>query len=584
MPIMNEENIQAPPPNFASAIREISHGKYSWSDLRHDVIAGLTVGIVAIPLAMALAIAIDVPPQYGLYTSIVAGALIALTGGSRFNISGPTAAFVVILLPITHQYGLGGLLMATCMAGLILIMMGLTGLGRLVQYIPYPVTLGFTAGIAVVIAVLQLKDFLGLSLGQPELHFLDKLIQIAQALPSAHSADLIIGALTLGILITWRRIPLAIPGHLPALIIGSGVAWLMMHFSADLSVQTIGSRFSYWADGIEHSGIPAMLPALTVPWLQSGANGAPLELSLSMIRELIGPALAIALLGAIESLLCAVVADGMTGTKHNPNAELVGQGLGNVVAPFFGGITATAAIARTVTSIRSGAHSPLAAIIHAAVVLLAVLLLAPMLSHVPMAALAALLLMTAWNMSEAKHVAFTLRTAQRSDVAVLLTCFTLTVVFDMVIAVTVGVVLAALLFIRRMTELTATHILDRHQHPHLNNLPAEIAVYDINGPLFFGAAEKALNVLHRTNQGIKVVIIDMSDVPMIDMTALVALRSALAQLGKRKIPVVFANPSAQVVDTLHQAGLSEIEGKMLFRTDLAAARDAALELAHRAHV
>ncbi len=580
---MNKENLatSAPQPAFASAIRETCQKGYSWSDLRHDLIAGLTVGIVAIPLAMALAIAIDVPPQYGLYTSIVAGALIALTGGSRFNISGPTAAFVVILLPITHQYGLGGLLTATCMAGLILIMMGLTGLGRLVQFIPYPVTLGFTAGIAVVIAVLQLKDFLGLTLGQSELHFLDKLIQIAHALPSPRTADLIIGVLTLGILIAWRRLPLPIPGHLPALIIGSGVAWLMMHFSADLSAQTIGSRFSYWVDGVEHAGIPAMLPALSFPWQQPGANGAPLGLSFSMIRELIGPAFAIAMLGAIESLLCAVVADGMTGTKHNPNAELVGQGLGNVVAPFLGGITATAAIARTVTSIRSAARSPLAAIIHAAVVLLAVLLLAPLLSHVPMAALAALLLMTAWNMSEAKHVVFTLRTAPRSDVAVLLTCFTLTVIFDMVIAVAVGVALAAVLFIQRMTELTATRILDRQHHPHLSDLPAEIAVYDINGPLFFGAAEKALNVLHRTNQGIKVIIIDLSDVPMIDMTALVALRSALAQLGKRKIPVVFANPSPQVVDTLHQSGLNEIEGKILFRTDLAAARDAALTLAHR---
>lgn len=560
-------------PLFA-ALRQTLRAGYSWKRLRGDLGAGVTVGIIAIPLAMALAIAVGVAPQHGLYTVLVAAPLIALTGGSRFNISGPTAAFVVILLPITQQYGLGGLLLCTLMAGLILLAMGLGRLGRLIQFIPYPVILGFTAGIGIVIATLQVKDLFGLSLPHTPQHYLEQVELLALALPGAHLGDTLVAMVCLAVLLVWPRFVPKVPGHLVALAVGALLGLLLE--ALGLPVATLGERFSYTLDGVSHPGIPPFLPDFAWPWNLPGADGQPLRLSFELIRQLLAPAFAIAMLGAIESLLCAVVADGMVGTRHDPNAELVGQGLGNLVAPLFGGITATAAIARTAANVRAGAFSPLAAIIHAGVVLTTMLLLAPLFSYLPMAALAALLVMVAWNMSEARHVLHTLRIAPRNDVVVLLVCLVLTVLFDMVLAVGVGLLLAAGLFIKRMSELTDTQPMPGHAQRALGELPASVVPYVISGPLFFGAADKALSVLRMLNPQVRVVVVEISAVPLLDMTALAALESLLEDYRRQGIGLVLVGTTPRVRLKLRRAGIRREEGRLAYVQTLEQARAKAL--------
>ncbi|MCP1620323.1 SulP family sulfate permease [Pseudomonas sp. SLBN-26] len=560
-------------PLFA-ALRQTLRAGYSWERLRGDLGAGVTVGIIAIPLAMALAIAVGVAPQHGLYTVLVAAPLIALTGGSRFNISGPTAAFVVILLPITQQYGLGGLLLCTLMAGLILLAMGLGRLGRLIQFIPYPVILGFTAGIGIVIATLQVKDLFGLSLPHTPQHYLEQVELLALALPGAHLGDTLVAMVCLAVLLVWPRFVPKVPGHLVALAVGALLGLLLE--AVGLPVATLGERFSYTLDGVSHPGIPPFLPDFAWPWNLPGADGQQLRLSFELIRQLLAPAFAIAMLGAIESLLCAVVADGMAGTRHDPNAELVGQGLGNLVAPLFGGITATAAIARTAANVRAGAFSPLAAIIHAGVVLTAMLLLAPLFSYLPMAALAALLVMVAWNMSEARHVLHTLRIAPRNDVVVLLVCLVLTVLFDMVLAVGVGLLLAAGLFIKRMSELTDTQPMPGHAQRALGELPASVVPYVISGPLFFGAADKALSVLRMLNPQVRVVVVEISAVPLLDMTALAALESLLEDYRRQGIGLVLVGTTPRVRLKLRRAGIRREEGRLAYVQTLEQARAKAL--------
>lgn len=560
-------------PLFA-ALRQTLRAGYSWKRLRGDLGAGVTVGIIAIPLAMALAIAVGVAPQHGLYTVLVAAPLIALTGGSRFNISGPTAAFVVILLPITQQYGLGGLLLCTLMAGLILLAMGLGRLGRLIQFIPYPVILGFTAGIGIVIATLQVKDLFGLSLPHTPQHYLEQVELLALALPGAHLGDTLVAMVCLAVLLVWPRFVPKVPGHLVALAVGALLGLLLE--ALGLPVATLGERFSYTLDGVSHPGIPPFLPDFAWPWNLPGADGQPLRLSFELIRQLLAPAFAIAMLGAIESLLCAVVADGMAGTRHDPNAELVGQGLGNLVAPLFGGITATAAIARTAANVRAGAFSPLAAIIHAGVVLTAMLLLAPLFSYLPMAALAALLVMVAWNMSEARHVLHTLRIAPRNDVVVLLVCLVLTVLFDMVLAVGVGLLLAAGLFIKRMSELTDTQPMPGHAQRALGELPASVVPYVISGPLFFGAADKALSVLRMLNPQVRVVVVEISAVPLLDMTALAALESLLEDYRRQGIGLVLVGTTPRVRLKLRRAGIRREDGRLAYVQTLEQARAKAL--------
>ena len=546
----------------ATALREALKEGYGRADLKADVMAGLVVGIVALPLSMALAIATGVPPQHGLYTAIVAGGVTALLGGSRTQVTGPTAAFIVVLVPIVVKFGLGGLLLATMMAGGILIAMGAARLGRLIQFIPYPVTAGFTAGIAVVIATLQLKDFLGLQVQNLPEHYVERVGALAFALPTARAAEVGIGALTLGLLLLWPRVTRRVPAPLVALTAAALAGALLGQLRPDLHITTIGSRFSYMtAEGL-HPGIPQLPPLPVLPWTLAGPNGQPFELSMGVLRALLPSAFAIAMLGAIESLLSAVVADGMAGTKHDPDTELVAQGVGNLLAPFFGGFAATGALARTATNIRSGARSPIAAVVHAAFVLAAVLLLAPLLSYLPMAALAALLLLVAWNMSEAKHFLHVLKVAPKSDAFVQLGCFLLTVVFDMVVAVTAGVILAALLFMRRMAEISGARLSEGVDQKLREPLPPGVVLYEIAGPLFFGAAQKAMHALNMLSDKTRVVILDLSAVPVMDATGLVNLESALQRLNKDKVFIVLAGAQPQPSALMRKAGLKEHPGEL----------------------
>ena len=555
------------PVRVARALRESLREGYSGRDLRADVLSGIVVGIVALPLAMALAIASGVPPQHGLYTSIVAGALIAVLGGSRTSVSGPTAAFVVLLTPVSHRFGVGGLVLATFLAGLILVVLGLSKMGRLIQFIPYPVTTGFTAGIGVVIAVLQLKDFFGLSVPEMPEHFPERVVALAKALPSLHVPDLAVGAFTLAVLMVWPRLVRRVPAPLVAMALGAALAWILTKLLPDFSVDTIASRFSYVSGGQVLPGIPRTPPRFEWPWNWPGPDGPPLVPSLDLLRQLIGPAFAIATLGAIESLLCAVVADGMAGTKHDSDAELFALGVGNLVAPLFGGIAATGAIARTATGIRAGSRTPIAAVVHAAFVLAAVLLLAPLLSYLPMASLAALLLVVAWNMSDVRHFVHVMRVAPKSDMLVLMTCFSLTVVFDMVVAVSVGIVLAALLFMRRMAEFSSVRFAEDF-HPHLRDPHLkDVVVYEIAGPLFFGAAEKAISTIERVRGKARAVILVMDGVPVMDVTGLVALESAIEKLHAHRTFVVLAGVQAQPREVLEKAGVLEQPGKLAMCRD-----------------
>lgn len=536
----------APSFQFASALRKTFRDGYGLADLRADVLAGLVVGIVALPLSMALSIAVGAPPQNGLYTAIVAGAIIALLGGSRVQVSGPTAAFVVILAPITEKFGLGGLLLATVMAGVFLVLMGYSGLGRLIEFVPYPVTTGFTAGIGIVIATLQLKDFLGLDTGKMPESYLGKVQRMIEVAPSTfRPAELAVGLFTLAVLLIWPRLDRRVPSPLVALGFGALFALALEHLFPGTTLATIERRFSYTLDGVQFAGIPRLPPMPLLPWNLPGPDGAPIGLSFELLRALLPSAIAIALLGAIESLLSAVVADGMIRRQHDPDAELVAQGLGNIVAPFFGGIAATGAIARTATNVRSGAKSPFAAVTHALFLLLAVITLAPLLGYLPMASLAALLLLVAWNMSEAKHVLHTIRSAPRSDVVVLWTCLLLTVIFDMVVAVTFGIVLAALLFMKRMSDVSQLTLVSEPHRKLGHHLPQSILLYELAGPLFFGAAARAMRALQGVTREVKAVVLDLRNVPALDATGMINLESATARLRDQGIYVVLAGVDGQ---------------------------------------
>ncbi|SPZ62413.1 Putative sulfate transporter ychM [Serratia quinivorans] len=542
---------------FSALIDACWRDPYSLQRLLKDAIAGVTVGIIAIPLAMALAIASGVPPQYGLYTSAVAGIVIAISGGSRYSVSGPTAAFVVILYPVSQQFGLSGLLIATLLSGLFLVLMGLARFGRLIEYIPLSVTLGFTSGIAITIATMQVKDFFGLQLTEVPEHYVGKVYALLQALPTLDIGDTLIGAVTLLILIFWPKLGLRVPGHLPALLAGTAVMGILALF--DHPIATIGSRFSYLlADGTQGQGIPPILPQLMLPWDLPAGDGKPMALSWQTISALLPAAFSMAMLGAIESLLCAVVLDGMTGKKHNSNTELIGQGAGNIIAPFFGGITATAAIARSAANVRAGATSPVSAIIHALLVLLALLVLAPWLSWLPLAAMASLLLMVAWNMSEAHKVVYLLRRAPKDDILVMLLCLSLTVLFDMVIAITVGIVLASLLFMRRIARMT-----------RLSELSAENGrlVLRVNGPLFFAAAERIFNELLVRSESYDVIVLQWDAVPVLDAGGLDALQRFIEALPPGKQLAITDMPF-QPLKTLARARVQPIEGKLHFYATL----------------
>ena len=535
---------------------------YSVARFGRDLIAGITVGIIAIPLAMALAIASGVPPQHGLYTAIIAGIVIAVTGGSRFSISGPTAAFVVILYPVAQQFGVGGLLMATLISGFFLVAMGMARLGRLIEYIPPSVTLGFTGGIAIVIATLQIKDFFGLHVPEMPETYVGKVQALAHALPSLQWGDTLVGVATLAVLLLWPRLRLPVPGHLPAVLVGVGLGVGLHALGVD--VATIGSKFSYTlADGTQGMGIPPIAPTLVMPWALPGPDGAPVEWNLAAIERLLPAAFSMAMLGAIESLLCAVVLDGMTGRKHSSNGELVGQGLGNILAPFFGGITATAAIARSAANVRAGATSPISGIVHALVVLAAILVLAPWLSWLPLSAMAALLLLVAWNMSEAHKVVDLVRRAPRSDVLVLLVCLSLTVIFDMVIAITFGVILASLLFMREIAKMTRLHNLAEHGR-YASEVPAQTLLYKINGPLFFAAAERVFEELLAQVGEHKALILQMEAVSILDAGGLSAFQQFARRMAKSGVQLKVAELQFQPLKTLARAKVRPVPGELEF--------------------
>ena len=516
--------------------------KYTASRFTRDVIAGITVGIIAIPLAMALAIGSGVAPQYGLYTSAVAGIVIALTGGSRFSVSGPTAAFVVILYPVSQQFGLAGLLVATLMSGVFLILFGLARFGRLIEYIPVSVTLGFTSGIGITIGTMQIKDFLGLQMAHVPEHYLQKVGALFMALPTINLGDAAIGVVTLGTLMMWPRLGIRLPGHLPALLAGCAVMGIVNLLGGH--VATIGSQFHYiLADGSQGNGIPQLLPQLVLPW---NLPDSDFTLSWDSLRALLPAAFSMAMLGAIESLLCAVVLDGMTGTKHKANSELIGQGLGNIVAPFFGGITATAAIARSAANVRAGATSPISAVIHA------------------LSAMAALLLMVAWNMSEAHKVVDLLRHAPKDDIIVMMMCMSLTVLFDMVIAISVGIVLASLLFMRRiarMTRLAAVNV----------EVPEDVLVLRVIGPLFFAAAEGLFTDLESRIEGKRIVVLKWDAVPVLDAGGLDAFQRFVKRLPEG-CELRVSNLEFQPLRTMARAGIKPIPGRLAFFPN----RDAAL--------
>jgi len=523
---------------LAKALREAWQQGYGWSDLLADLGAGLTIGLIAIPMTIAVAIACGVQPVHGLYGALIAGPLIGFLGGSRLSVSGPVAELAVLIYPVVYQFGFGGAMLATWMTGFILLFMGLARLGRVIEFIPYPVTTGFIAGTGVVIFALQIKDFFGLEVLMQPKYFLDRLAGLAAAFPSWKLGDTTAGVVTLGVMMLWPRLKIPIPGHLMAMIAGGLMGVLLPNISPEWVVETIGSRYG---------GIPQTLPALlTFKEL----------FDLDLIRALASSAFAIAMLCAIKALLCAVVLDGMAGTKHNPNAELIAQGIGNLVLPFFGGLTSTAALSRSVANLRVGARSPISAIIHGIAILLIVLIFAPIFSYLPMATFAAILLIAAWNIFDLQHCIQIVRVGTRSDVAVLLICFGLTVLLDMVVAVGIGMVLAALLFMKQMANITGGKwLLEAKQGDFHAHLPEDVMVYEISGPLFFGAAEKAMSTLREHSVGLRVVILQMQGVPTMDISGVVALKSALESLQKRHIFVILSTVQEQPREALKRAGL-----------------------------
>ncbi len=502
----------------------------------NNVLAGVIVGVVALPLAMAFAIASGAKPEQGLYTAIVAGGLTSLFGGSRLQIAGPTGAFIVILAGITAKYGIDGLQIATLMAGIILMLMGLTRLGGVIKFIPDPVIIGFTSGIGVIIWVGQWKDFFGLTPIAGAEHFHQKFWHLIEAFPSFQLETTFLGILTLAVLVLSPSLFKRIPAPLVGMVVATLVQWFF-HFE---NVATIGSAFG---------GIPQSLPHFKVP-----------DVTFSDVLQLIGPAFTIALLGAIESLLSAVVADGMAGTKHDSNQELIGQGIANIFSPLFGGFASTGAIARTATNIRNGGTSPIAGLVHVIMLVVIVLVLAPLAAHIPLCALSAILFVVAYNMSELHHFSHMVRTVQKSDVAVLLITFLLTVFADLVIAVNIGVLLACLLFMKRMSEAV---IIQQQPHDEIMNekdnndfqLPANTVVFSIDGPYFFGAAQRLESALEIVHGHAEVLVLRLGRVPFIDATGMQSLADLLDTCKRHKTRLILCEARPNVLRKLKLIGL-----------------------------
>lgn len=519
-----------------------------------NLAAGLTVGVVALPLAMAFAIASGAKPEQGIYTAIIAGLAVSLFGGSRLQIAGPTGAFIVVLSGITATHGFAGLQVATLLAGLIMLLLGLARLGNIIKFIPEPVITGFTAGIGIIIWVGQWPHFFGLPVPAGA-HFHDKFWQLLQSLPHLHLPTTLMAGASLLVVIFSNRIPLLkrVPGPLLAMLVAGSVQFYLQIEG----IATIGSVFGE---------IPRGLPALHWP-----------EITAARVIDLIGPAFAIAMLGAIESLLSAVVADGMSGTRHDSNQELIGQGIANLLTPLFGGFAATGAIARTATSIRHGATSPLSGIAHVATLIIVILAAAPLAVHIPLAALAAILFVVAWNLSDVPHFACMIKRAPIADVVILLVTFALTVLVDLIVAVNIGVILATLNFLRRMAasvEVSAMREIDLQNELaslDMTTLPKSVLVFSIDGPFFFAAAETFKRALAFTHTDPRILIMRLERVPFIDITGIDTLESVIRDLQRRKVQVMLTGANQRLMEKLGKAGVLDLVGRDFVFTDFSSA-------------
>lgn len=527
---------------------------YTKKQLIKDIISGIIVAIIALPLSIALAIASGVGPEQGLYTAIIAGFFISFFGGSRVQIGGPTAAFVVIIYGIVASYGTDGLIVATILAGIILVIMGICRFGSLIKYIPYTITTGFTCGIAVTLFIGQLKDFFGMDIASVPSEFLDKVIVYAKNISTINLTATLIGLLAVAIMLLWTKVTDKIPGSLVAIVVTTAIAYF-----AKLPVNTIGSVYGK---------LNSAFPSFHVP-----------SITMNLIQQMISPAFTIAVLAAIESLLSAVVSDGMIGDTHKSNAELIGQGLGNIFSGFFGGIPATGAIARTAANVRNGGRTPIAGIAHCITLTIILLVLMPLAALIPMTTLAAVLLVVAANMADWSSFFRLCKNAPKSDIIVLVATFFLTVFFDLVVAIEIGVVLAALLFMKRMAETadikawkyTDSPDITPGEAEKLREIPHSISVFEICGPMFFAAADQLLGINsdHRT----KAVVIRMRSVPAIDASAMKCLHELAERAKKKNIHLIFSHVNEQPMKVMKKDGFYELIGKKNFHENIVSALD-----------
>ncbi len=530
-------------------------GNYNKQTFTADLIAGIIVGIIALPLAIAFGIASGVSPQQGLITAVVAGFLVSFFGGSHFLIGGPTGAFIVIVYGIVAQYGISGLIVATVLAGIILVLMGIFKLGSIIKFIPYPIVVGFTSGIAVVIFSTQVKDFLGLTIENLPSEFIPQWSAYFSNIATFKLHEFLLSLGCLLVIIFWPKVTNKVPGSLIAIIVGTAASILLTKFGV-AEFATIGSKFPELANGIE-------VPKPVVP-----------HITWDTVQNMFQPAFTIALLCAIESLLAAMVADGVTGKRHNSNTELIGQGIANIITPFFGGIPATGALARTMANINNGGKSPVAGLVHAVVLLLIFLFLMPYAVYIPLGCLAAILVMVAYNMSEWRTFKYLLK-GNKTDVSVLLITFFLTVIIDLTVAIEVGLVLAIILFVKRISETSSIKVLEGDTVPgtendekamladteHLDVAP-EVEIYEIDGPFFFGLASK-LDEIDRDlrKQGMKVRIIRMRKVPFMDSTGLNNLRSLWKRSQKDGVQIILSGVNDNVLAYLNKVGFAQELGK-----------------------
>ena len=509
---------------------------YTKEQLVKDIIAGLIVAIIALPLSIGLAISSGATPEVGLYTAIVAGFFISLLGGSRVQIGGPSATFMIVLYSVISTHGLEAMMLTTILAGIILVLFGLFKFGSTIKYIPYPITIGFTSGIAVTIFSSQINDFLGLNLSDIPAEFTNKWALYFSAIPQTHINTMLVGLLALAILIGWPRINKQVPGSLIAII-----ATTVLVYFFDLEVLTIGAMYP---------DLSASLPPFKIP-----------EITFEKVAVLIEPAFTIAFLCSVESLLSAVVSDGMIGSRHRSNMELVAEGVANIASGLFGGMPATGAIARTVANVKNGGRTPIAGIVHAIVLLLILVFFMPLVKLIPLPTLAAILIIVSYNMSEWRTFTYLLK-APKSDVAVLLATFFLTVFFDLALAISVGMVLASILFMKRMTDVMDVHdVLDRNEDGDddelLNPLVGRVLVYDVSGPFFFGAADKLLNSIENLEGDSKVLILKMKHASIIDATGIRALRMMHENASKHETQLILSQANEAVLRVMNQTGFTE---------------------------